>query len=56
MGYYRVTYESYLEDEFNTTEEAKKKFIESMQYDLDSEYSGIVVEEYNEDKGKWETV
>jgi hypothetical protein len=54
MGYYRVIYEGYLEDEFDTKNEAIEQFIKSMEEDIDSGHSNIVVEEYNYELDKWE--
>ena len=55
MPYFRITYEGYVEDEFDSEEEAINTFVETVQTDLENEdYTHVGIEKYNDEKGEWE--
>lgn len=52
MGYFRVTYEGYLEGEYETADDAIEEFAELAKEDIETHFH-ITVEEYDEESGKW---
>ena len=58
MPYYRVTYEGYIEGEYDNAEEAKHDFMKYIVNDEIDQYDrtwmdSIAVEEYDEKTEKW---
>jgi len=59
MPYFRVSYEGYIEGEYDNEEEAIKEFLEGLNEDYVDAYGRtreqmLRVEKFNEEKGEWE--
>lgn len=51
MGYYRITYDGYVEGEYESADEAKAEFIKSLEENDPDQY--ICVEKFDEATKEW---